>query len=88
MRHRDCPRAQSRNDSLSRWTPRMAPAIPEAVWRKSSQWVALTRPHAMRAVEDTTVNGAIQRHCRYGWDAHLRRCACPRGFPGLAYQVM
>ena len=53
----------------------MAPAVPESAWRKSSQWVALTRPHAMRAVEDAAVNGAIQRHCRYGYDSYLRRCA-------------
>jgi hypothetical protein len=66
--------AQSRNDSISRWTPRMLPAVPRAAWRKSAQWVALTRPHAMRAVEDTAVNAAIRRYCRYGYDSYLRRC--------------
>ena len=66
---------QSRNDSISRWTPRMEPAVPQAAWRKSAQWVALTRPHAMRAVEDTAVNLAIQRYCRYGYDSYLRRWA-------------
>ena len=66
---------QARNNSMDRWTPRMLPALPEATWRKSSQWVALTRTHAMRTVEDTVINRVIRKHCTYGYDSYLRRHA-------------
>ena len=61
----------------------MLPTVPEALWRKSSQWVALTRAHAMRAVEDTAINRAIRKHCTYGYDAHLRRSRCAASRPAL-----
>ena len=68
---------------MERWTPRMLPTVPEALWRKSSQWVALTRAHAMRAVEDAAINRAIRKHCTYGYDAYLRRCGAGRRLAGL-----
>ena len=51
----------------------MLPTIPEALWRKSSQWVELTRPHAMRIAEDAVVDGVIKKHCTVGYDRKLRR---------------
>lgn len=51
----------------------MLPTIPKSLWRKSSQWVALARPHAMRAVEDTIIRKSIKKHCVYGYDKYLRR---------------
>ncbi|CAK0758242.1 hypothetical protein CVIRNUC_002605 [Coccomyxa viridis] len=61
------------NSSRDRWTPKMLPTIPEALWRKSSQWVELTRPHAMRIAEDTAVDAVIKKHCTVGYDRKLRR---------------
>ena len=51
----------------------MLPTIPEALWRKSSQWVELTRSHAMRIAEDTAVDAVIKKHCTVGYDRKLRR---------------
>lgn len=53
----------------------MLPTIPKSLWRKSSQWVALTRPHALHAVQDTRINKVIRKHCVYGYDSYLRRWA-------------
>ena len=64
---------QRTNSSRDRWTPKMLPTIPEALWRKSSQWVELTRPHAMRIAEDTAVDAVIKKHCTVGYDRKLRR---------------
>ena len=65
---------QRTNSSRDRWTPKMLPAIPESLWRKSSQWVELTRPHAMRIVEDAVVDAVIKKHCTIGYDRKLKRC--------------
>ncbi len=55
----------------------MLPTVPEVLWRKSSQWLELTRPHAMRIVEDTTVDPVMKKHCTIGYDRKLKRCASP-----------
>ena len=59
----------------------MLPTVPEALWRKTSQWVELTRPHAMRIVEDTVVDPIMKKHCTIGYDRKLKRCE-PRHVPG------
>ena len=64
---------QRTNSSRDRWTPKMLPTIPETLWRKTSQWVELTRPHAMRIAEDTVVDAVIRQHCTVGYDRKLRR---------------
>ena len=65
---------QRTNSSRDRWTPRMLPTVPEVLWRKTSQWVELTRPHAMRIVEDTVVDPVMKKHCTIGYDRKLKRC--------------
>lgn len=69
--------AQWRNNTMERWTPRMLPTIPKSLWRKSSQWAALNREHALQAVKDTVINNVIKKHCVYGYDSYLKRCAGP-----------
>ena len=69
--------AQSRNNTMDRWTPAMLPTVPEALWRKSPQWVALNRKHALLAASDTVVNAVIRDHCSIGYDDLLGRCARP-----------
>jgi hypothetical protein len=64
---------QWQNSTMDRWTPKMQPTIPEGLWRKSSQWVTLSRKHALKAVEDNVVNGVIKKHCVYGYDSYLKR---------------
>ena len=54
----------------------MLPAVTEALWRKSPQWVALNRRHAELAVADTAINAVIRDHCTIGYDDLLGRC-CP-----------
>jgi len=51
---------------MDRWTPAMLPTVPEALWRKSPQWVALNRKHALLAASDTVVNAVIRDHCSIG----------------------
>ncbi len=60
---------------MDRWTPAMLPTVPEALWRKSPQWVALNRKHALLAASDTVVNAVIRDHCSIGYDDLLGRCA-------------
>lgn len=64
---------QRTNSSRDRWTPKMLPLVPETLWRKTSQWVELTRPHAMRIVEDTVIDPVIKKHCTIGYDRKLKR---------------
>ena len=59
---------------MDRWTPAMLPAVTEALWRKSPQWVALNRRHAELAVADTAINAVIRDHCTIGYDDLLGRC--------------
>lgn len=42
----------------------MAPTIPEAEWRKGTQWAAVTRAHAELFIADDVVFLAMRRHCR------------------------
>lgn len=42
----------------------MAPTIPEAEWRKGTQWAAVTRAHAELFIADDVVFLAMLRHCR------------------------
>lgn len=52
-----------------RWTWRFdAAGVAAASWRKGSQWIALTRPHAAMVAADTAVVAAFARHCTYGED--------------------
>ncbi len=49
-----------------RWHPAMQrgePAIRRADWRKSSQWITLTREHAQVFVNDTAVDAIFREHC-------------------------
>lgn len=53
-----------------RWTWRFdASGVKPSSWRKGSQWIALTRPHASLVAADTAVVSAFARHCTYGEDA-------------------
>ena len=56
----------------SRYNPRMAPTIPEAEWRKGTQWAAITRAHAVLAVEDEVIFSVMRRHCRTWTDPEGR----------------
>ncbi|KAK9813067.1 hypothetical protein WJX72_008331 [[Myrmecia] bisecta] len=50
--------------NLERWHPNMTDGrFTKADWRKSSQWVALTRHHAAIARDDTYLNAIFQRWC-------------------------
>ncbi len=51
----------------------MLPTVTENLWRKTSQWVELTRPHAMRIVEDTVIDPVMKKHCTIGYDRKLKR---------------
>ena len=46
-----------------RWSEAMLPAVPVSLWRKSSQWVMLTRPHAELVAEDTLLFEVFNRTC-------------------------
>ncbi len=49
-----------------RWHPAMQreePAIHQGDWRKSSQWITLTREHAQVFVNDTAVDAVFRKHC-------------------------
>ena len=62
----------------------MLPAVSEALWRKSPQWVALNRRHAELAVADTAINAVIRDHCTIGYDDLLGRYGpCLRKSPIL-----
>ncbi|KXZ49542.1 hypothetical protein GPECTOR_20g396 [Gonium pectorale] len=52
------------NMDPARWPPHMAtPHLLQSHWRKSSQWFALTRPHAALAVADRHVSEQFARFC-------------------------
>ena len=59
-------------DVQSRYNPRMAPTIPEAQWRKGTQWAAVTRAHAELFVSDELVFSVMRRHCRTWTDPEGR----------------
>ena len=50
----------------------MAPKIPEAQWRKGTQWAAVTRAHAELFVSDELVFSVMRRHCRTWTDPEGR----------------
>lgn len=58
-----------------RWDPRME--IPNFLefrhWRKSSQWITLTRPHARVVLEDVDVYRQFEEHCWSAYDHHRNR---------------
>ena len=64
---------QAPNNTMDRWTPAMLPAVTEALWRKSPQWLALNRRHAELAAADTAINAVIREHCTIGYDDLLGR---------------
>ncbi|KAK9822232.1 hypothetical protein WJX81_002852 [Elliptochloris bilobata] len=66
-------RDQAPNNTMDRWTPAMLPAVTEALWRKSPQWVVLNRKHAELAAADTAINAVIRDHCTVGYDDLLGR---------------
>lgn len=53
------------------------PSFSPRAWRKSSQWFALTRPHAQLFLDDTVVDAVFRRHCFDRWDEELAGCARP-----------
>ena len=49
---------------VHRWIDRMASNhLSKDMWRKSSQWFALTRAHAQVIVDDTIIDGIFRRDC-------------------------
>ena len=61
-----------------RWHPQMARApasqITPAVWRKTSQWIALERQLAAAVANDTSVADLFRESCReVDWDNELER---------------
>ncbi|KAG2489168.1 hypothetical protein HYH03_012394 [Edaphochlamys debaryana] len=60
----DACRGRQGDMDEGRWRPAMAtPHLNLSQWRKSSQWFALTRPHAALAAADRHVAEAFARHC-------------------------
>ena len=53
------------------------PSFSPRAWRKSSQWFALTRPHAQLFLDDTVVDAVFRRHCFDRWDEELAGCGRP-----------
>jgi hypothetical protein len=52
-----------------RWDPRMeSPALRFEHWRKSPQWLTLTRAHAKLVLDDVAVYRAFEAHCWSAWD--------------------
>ncbi|CAK9146031.1 unnamed protein product [Ilex paraguariensis] len=47
-----------------RYNPKMSPGIPEAKWRKGSQWIALIRRHAEVVVDDDVVLSLFKKFCK------------------------
>jgi hypothetical protein len=45
--------------------------LPEDSWRKSHQWVGLTRKHAAATASDTVVADAFKKHCTNAPDPDL-----------------
>ena len=65
------------NETIGRWDHNegsrlrgdmLAEGLTAAIWRKSWQWVALTRKHAEFAVEDEEIDAAFRATCRRRWD--------------------
>lgn len=68
----------------------MAPTIPEAAWRKGTQWAAVTRAHAELFVEDELVFSVMRRHCRTWADPEGRYgsfCAGDEHYPQVLLQL-
>jgi len=57
-----------------RWHPKMeTDHIKFHNWRKSPQWMSMTRSHAKAALEDTEVYRMFERHCWSAWDTEHSR---------------
>ena len=64
------------HDAISpwRWHPNMeTKRLKFHHWRKSPQWMALTRDHAKLALEDREVYRMFERHCWSAWDEEHSR---------------
>lgn len=61
-------RGWNHNDGWRLRDDMLAEGLTPGVWRKSWQWVALTREHAALAVEDQKVDSAFRATCRRRWD--------------------
>ena len=64
------------HDAISpwRWHPNMeTKQLKFHHWRKSPQWMALTRDHAKLALEDREVYRMFERHCWSAWDEEHSR---------------
>ena len=78
-------------DVQSRYNPRMAPTIPEAQWRKGTQWAAVTRAHAELFVSDELVFSVMRRHCRTWTDPEGRYgafCAGDEHYKQVILQIL
>lgn len=47
-----------------RYNPKMHPVIPVHNWRKGSQWVVLTRKHALVVLKDEDIFPMFRQHCK------------------------
>lgn len=57
-----------------RWHPRMETRnLKFHHWRKSPQWMTMTRAHAKLALEDSEVYRMFERHCWSAWDSQHSR---------------
>lgn len=54
---------------LPRFVPPQTPKLKFHMWRKSPQWLSLTRPHVALALRDEEVYRKFERHCWSAWDA-------------------
>lgn len=60
-----CELNSTEQGNLERWDPRMeTPRFTKAHWRKTSQWFAATRRHAIVLVRDREVNDVFERFCK------------------------
>lgn len=67
-----CAPAAGVDVGIHRFSPRMERgALRKAAWRKSSQWVTLTRPHAARLAADTDIAATFAEFCVNGYDPDL-----------------
>lgn len=48
----------------------MLPTIPREMWRKSGQWITLTRKHAELVVQDHSVASEFEEHCELEANEH------------------
>ena len=65
----------------------MAPVIPEAAWRKGTQWAAVTRAHAALFVHDDAVFRVMRRHCATWTDPEGRYAAFCAGVAGASTRM-